>query len=99
MVLKSRYVSRQKDYTSEFGDLGLEKVRSELLMRRWEADKLAAARLWVEKQDTKHWLAGRGDAAPVDKKKWLRKYGLYIALAFGLAYGLTRIYRSIRWGG
>jgi len=99
MVLKGRYVSRPKDYTAEFSEIGLEKVRSELVMRRWEADKLAAARLWVEKQDTQRWLASRGDAVPIDKKKWVRKYGMYIVVAFGIAYGLARIYRSIHWGG
>jgi hypothetical protein len=99
MVLKGRPYARPKDFTEEFVELGLDKVRSELLMRRWDADKLAAARVWVENKDTQRWAAGRGDALPVDKKKWLRKYGLYIVIAFGVAYALTRIYRSMRMGG
>jgi len=99
MVLKGRPYAPQKDYKAEFGELGLEKVRSELVMRRWEPDKLAAARLWVESKDTQQWLSGRGEAKPIDKKKWLRKYGLYIVVAFGVAYALTRIYRSMRYGG
>jgi hypothetical protein len=99
MVLKGRPYSRPKDYNEEFIELGLDKVRSELLMRRWDADKLAAARVWVENKDTQRWVAQRGDAPPSDKKKLFRKYGLYIVIAFGFAYTLTRIYRSLHMGG
>ena len=84
-----------KDYKPEFRQLGLDSVRKELLMRRWDADKLAAARLWVERQDTDHWLADRKDEPPRVKTKRFRKYALYIAIAFGLAFAATRLFRTL----
>lgn len=85
-----------KDYRPEFRELGVEAVRKELLRRRWAPDKLAAARLWVENQDTQSWAAGRGDAqSPVDRKKTFRRWAVYIAVAFGLAYVTARILRSL----
>ena len=87
--------SPSKDYRSEFGALGVDAVRKELLRRRWRPDKLAAARVWVESQDNQSWLAGRGGAAPVDKKKNFRRWAIYIATAFGLAYVGARVLGSL----
>jgi len=84
-----------KDYRSEFGELGVDAVRKELLRRRWQPDKLAAARVWVESRDNQTWLAGRGGAAPVDRKKNFRRWAIYIATAFGLAYVAARVFRSL----
>jgi hypothetical protein len=89
-----------KDYKPEFRELGLEKVRSELLMRRWDPEKLAAARIWVENQDTQQWLAGRGDEPPrMLRTKELRKWAMYIVSAIGVAYAAARILKTLRWGG
>lgn len=85
-----------KDYKPEFRELGVEAVRKELLRRRWAPEKLAAARLWVENQDTQSWAAGRGDAEPsVERKKAFRRWAVYIAVGFGLAYVTARILRSL----
>jgi hypothetical protein len=89
----------QKDYKAQFKELGVERVRSELLMRRWDPEKLAAARVWVENADAQRWAAGRGDTPPKLRSKTVRKWTMYIVLAFGMAYAAVRIFRSLRWGG
>lgn len=86
-----------KDYKPDFEQLGLESVRRELLARRWDPDKLAAARLWVERQDTRQWLSGREDAPPQERPKRFRRWLLFIAIAFGAAFALVRVLRSIAW--
>lgn len=85
-----RFPSR--DYKPEFQQLGLEKVRSELLMRRWEPEKLSAARVWVESQDAQRWLAGRGDEPPKVRKKGVPKWLLYLGAAMGLAFVLGQFF-------
>lgn len=96
MVLTARTTPpRAKDYNSEFRELGIEAVRKELLRRRWQPEKLAAARVWVESQDTHSWVAGRGDAPPVDRKKNFRRWAMYIAVAFGACYAAARVLRSL----
>jgi hypothetical protein len=99
MVLRS--TPRQpKDYKPEFNELGVDKVRSELLARRWDKDKLAAARLWVENQDAHNWVAKRSDAPPRQGPNNFRKYAMYIAIAFGVAYACVRLFRAFsRTGG
>ncbi len=84
-----------KDYKPEFQELGLGKVRNELLRRRWEPDKLAAARIWVESEDNKQWLSGKGETPPSDKKQQFRKWAIYIVVGFGLAYAASRIIQSL----
>lgn len=84
-----------KDYNPEFRELGRDRVRRELVLRRWHPEKLAAARIWVEAADTSSWLADRGDAAPVDRKKNFRRWAIYIAAAFGLSYVAVRVFRSM----
>jgi hypothetical protein len=88
-----------RDYKPEFRELGVEKVRSELLMRRWDPEKLSAARVWVEKEDAQRWLAGRGDQAPRVRKKGIPKWLLYIGIAFGITFAAVRLFRTLRWGG
>jgi len=84
-----------KDYNSEFRELGIDAVRKELLLRRWQAEKLAAARVWVENQDTQSWVAGRGDEPPGDAKKSFRRWAIYVAFALGASYAAARIFRSL----
>jgi len=84
-----------KDYRSEFKELGIAKVKRELMMRRWLPDKLSAARVWVEDEDNRQWVAGRGGAPPGDARKSFRKWAMYIAIAFGFAYVAVRVFRSL----
>jgi hypothetical protein len=93
MVLRS--TSRPpKDYKPEFKELGVSRVRSELLARRWDKEKLAAARLWVENEDAHNWVAKRSDAPPRQGPNLFRKYAIYIAVAFGVAYACVRLFRA-----
>jgi len=85
-----------KDYRSEFRELGVDKVRDELLQRRWQPEKLSAARLWVESQDNHSWMSARsGSPAVGDRKKKFRQWAMYIAVAFGLAFAVSRILKSL----
>lgn len=97
MVLRARIdpARSPKDYNSEFRELGIEAVRKELLVRRWQPEKLAAARVWVESQDTHSWVASRGDAPPGDAKKSFRRWAIYIAVALGASYAAARIFRTL----
>jgi hypothetical protein len=88
-----------RDYKPEFKELGLEKVRSELLMRRWDPEKLSAARVWVENQDAQRWLAGRGDEPPKVRKKGIPKWLIYVGAALGFAFVAVRLFKTMRWGG
>lgn len=98
MVLRST-PRPPKDYKPEFKELGVDRVRSELLARRWDKEKLAAARLWVENQDAQQWLSARSDAPPRQGPKPFRKYAVYIATAIGVAYACVRLFRMFKYGG
>jgi hypothetical protein len=83
-----------KDYKPEFKALGVDRVRSELLARRWDKEKLSAARVWVENQDAQNWLSTRSDAPPRQGPNVFRKYAMYVAIAFGVAYACARLLRT-----
>jgi hypothetical protein len=40
-------------------------------------------------------MSDRSDAPPSDKKKNFRKWAVYIAVAFGLAYAIARVGKSL----
>jgi glutathione S-transferase len=84
-----------KDYNPEFADLGVEKVRQELIVTRWVPEKLAAARIWVEERDAQHWLESQADTASAEKKKRFRQWAIYISVAIGLFFVLTRVFGSM----
>ena len=80
-----------KDYKAEFGQLGVAQVRSELLARRWDKDKLSAARVWVENQDAQSWADSRSGKPARQGPKPFRKYAVWIAMIFGIAFGISRL--------
>lgn len=84
-----------KDYKPEFKELGAKAVRSELLKRRWDPDKLAAARLWVENEDNHHWLADHKDTPAGEKKNNFRKWAVIIAGVFGILFAASRILKMM----
>jgi hypothetical protein len=92
MVLRST-LRPPKDYKPEFKELGVDRMRSELLARRWDKEKLAAARLWVENQDAHNWAAKRSDVPARVGPKPFRKYAVYIAMALGVVYACVRLFR------
>jgi hypothetical protein len=89
-------VKREK-WLAEFKAAGVEKVRSELALRRWPKDKLAAAREWTEREDAKKWQAvrGPGEGVPVKRN---RRWMLYIVFAIGLGFAAVRAFRMLRYG-
>jgi hypothetical protein len=99
MVLRSTPGKPPKDYKPEFKELGVDRVRSELLTRRWDKDKLSAARLWVENQDAHKWLSSHSAEPPRTGPKPFRKYAVYIATALGVAYAFVRLFRMFKMGG
>lgn len=97
MVLQARSAPRPgpKDYNSEFRELGLDAVRKELRLRRWQPEKLAVARVWVESQDTHSWVAGRKDVPPVDRRKNRPWWLVYLIGASLLAFGAVRLIQKL----
>jgi hypothetical protein len=83
-----------KDYKPEFKELGAERVRMELLKRRWDPDKLAAARIWVENADTHNWVSDRKDT-PAGGKNNFRKWAVIIAGVFGFLFVAARILKMM----
>lgn len=81
-----------KDYKPEFAELGIDKVRQELIVTRWAPEKLAAARIWVEERDAQHWLDSQADTAGAENKKRFRQYAIYISVAIGLLFVLGRVF-------
>jgi len=60
-------------------------------------DKLAAARQWVEREDTKKWQAARGpgDGPPIRRnRKWMG----YVIGAAGIAFAAVRAFRFLKHG-
>ena len=85
---------RQK-WSAEFGDLGIERVRSQLVVGRWPQDKRVYAREWVERQDVRAWQERKpADAKPAGGLAGLRSYkkvwGVIAGLMFG-GYALIRV--------
>jgi len=82
----------------EFRELGRDSVRAEIRRRRWEPAKLALARQWLEREDTKEWMAAREGAKPKQRPAWIKKAWSYIAAGMGLAYVAMRLVRLLRYG-
>jgi hypothetical protein len=82
-------------YRTEFKTLGIDRVRNELLLRRWPKDKLSAARQWVEREDVGDWLAKNRGAPtkkkPISKSKW---FG-YLLAAGGVIFAVVRLLRMM----
>jgi hypothetical protein len=54
-----------RQWSREFREMGVERVRSSLVVSDWDRQKRAAARLWLEAADTKNWQRQRtGEEAP-----------------------------------
>ena len=56
---------REQRWLSEFSELGTEKVRNGLTLGRWDKEKRAAARQWLEQRDVRSFQAKHsGDTSP-----------------------------------
>lgn len=54
--------SRLDKWNREFDELGLRRVRDALMFNRYDREKAAAARQWLERADTRAWR----EASPPD---------------------------------
>ncbi|MCB1488014.1 MAG: hypothetical protein KDJ88_11225 [Bauldia sp.] len=83
-------------YRNEFRELGIARVRNELVMRRWHKDKLAAARSWVERQDVDDWMASNRDKPPKPPRgQSAKKWAGIIVVVFGLIFAAERLLRMM----
>jgi hypothetical protein len=83
----------------EFDELGAEKVRSDLILGRWDKEKRIVARQWLELSDTRTWQADRPpEGSPrggfILNKRNAKWWG-YATAAFFLIFGIMRLWR--RW--
>jgi hypothetical protein len=83
-------------YCDEFRELGVARVRNELVLRRWHKDKLAAARSWVERQDVGDWMASNRDKpAKPPRGQSAKKWAGIIVVVFGLIFAAERLLRMM----
>ena len=88
---------KRDKWLAEFREAGAEKIRSELVLRRWPKDKLSVARTWVEHEDNKQWQAARGpgEGTPVKRsRKWMG----YVIAVVGFGFAAVRAFRFLRHG-
>jgi len=48
--------SQIAQWNREFQELGAKQVRADLTLRRWDKDKSAAAKQWLEREDLARWV-------------------------------------------
>jgi hypothetical protein len=89
--------NEQEKWLADFREAGTEKVRRDILTARWPKPKLAAARVWLEREDSKRWQAerGSGEGKPIRKN---RQWMMYVIGAVGVAFAAVRAFRMLRHG-
>ena len=83
-------------FLTEFRALGSERVRNELLLRRWPPEKIAAAREWLEREDTRAWQLRRGEGPVKARAEWKKKWLGYGIFAVGLLFAAVRLFRVLK---
>ena len=88
-------------WTAEFEEIGSERVRSEVMLGRWPADKRSHARQWLERKDVAAWQAradaGGGTGGLAKFRVSRRLLGAISGLIFG-GFALFRILRQFKAG-
>jgi len=82
-------------YRAEFTALGAERVRNELMLRRWPQHKLAAARDWLERADVESWVATRKDEPPAKRSIGRKAWVVYAITGFGMLFAAVRLLRMM----
>jgi hypothetical protein len=83
-------------YAKEFEALGRDKVRSDLMLGKFEGAKKSAARIWVEQADAESWQSARKEGGPprtsIFRNPNIKKYLPYIAgiAMVAMAFGRLR---------
>jgi hypothetical protein len=88
-------------WRGEFVNIGRAKVRSEVMLGHWAADKRSYARQWLERRDVEEWQAraqtGAGGRGLSKLRVNRRVLGLVSGLIFG-GFALFRLLRQFRIG-
>ncbi|HZP20980.1 MAG TPA: hypothetical protein VFB16_12330 [Bauldia sp.] len=93
----------RKRWSAEFAELGIERVRSQVVLKRWPPEKITFAREWIHLQDVKTWQTKTPASAPgakvglarlrMNKKVW----GAIAGIMFG-GFALVRILARFKGG-
>lgn len=89
------------DPNAEFQALGAARVRNALATGQWDAEKRAAARVWVETQDARNWQTARAARSPDSRSlgaklrsvPWMR----YVIPIAGAVVGLGMLLARMRF--
>jgi hypothetical protein len=87
--------AQQARWAAEFEEIGRAKVRSEVMVGRWPAEKRNYARQWLERQDVEEWQS-RGAAASGSGLSRLRVNKRVLGLVSGLIFGGFALFRVLR---
>jgi hypothetical protein len=90
--------SAKADWSREFKELGTDAVRSALISGKWDREKKAAARVWIETADARRWQEKRGDGP--GKQRLIRRLQKspmwkYVMPAIGALMGIGLILRRM----
>src|SRR5262245_51805596 len=89
-------VADQPRWKAEFAELGRERVRSEVMLGRWPADKRSYARHWLERQDVEAWQARAATGKSTGGLSKLRLNRKLWAVMSGVLFGGFALYRLLR---
>ena len=83
---------RRRDFRKEFEEAGRDRVRSDLMYRRYPAEKSREARVWLEQQDAEDWQKGHVTQEKVSllRNKTLLKFVPYIGGGALILFSLAR---------
>ena len=88
------------DWKREFEVMGAKGVRGALITNRWDDQKGAAAREWLERNDAAQWQATRRETADAGERKSsldaFRRYRWVYYIAGG-AFGLLGLAQMLKF--
>jgi hypothetical protein len=88
--------TNKASYVKEFEALGRDKVRSDLMLGKFEGERKSAARMWIEQADAESWQSSRKAGGPartsIFRGEAIKKYLPYIAgiAMVAMAFGRLR---------
>jgi hypothetical protein len=83
-------------WKAEFEALGRERVRSETMLGRWQANKRKYAREWLERQDVEEWQSRADSGGSGGGLSKLRINRRLLVLISGVLFGGIALYRVLR---
>jgi len=90
----------REEWRREFNELGRDAVRAELLGSRWDREKKAAARIWIETADALAWQSrnphGDGGSPSLILRLRSARWWKYVGPMAGAAMGIGLLYQRLR---